>query len=308
MHPAAQEIIDLLNSYTEHSPGADGIHVFTLGCLPPHAKNRYTYKGLGIELYDSGRYATLTGHCVAHTPTDVVARQEAINELIARFQAWERENTVVGWVEPSSQPDTFSAAPSAGEQERASTHPHQGAQSANRHLHLFPFERQPSLLSAGDLPRADQQVLLRARAARNAPIFHELWSGGDPKHRTKRDGQPDESAADFDLVLMLLYWTGDDPEQTERLFRASARYRAEKTDARRGKLTYLQKTIHNALARRHTVRQPPRKPEPEPPTTPPATPKGPQHRERRIIHAHAGPAARRRNKSAVSSCWIPPDR
>lgn len=102
-----------------------------------------------------------------------------------------------------------------------------------------------------DLPLGDQLVLDKARAAKNATTFIDLWYGGDPK------GRNDLNAADWDLILLLLYWTGDNSShdtshQVERLFQASHRYRREKTDrptAKSGRYTYLQMSIYNARCR-----------------------------------------------------------
>ena len=56
IEPWAVEIIDELSSYTEVSPSGTGFHVILRGSLPPGGRK----KG-NIEMYESGRYFTVTG-------------------------------------------------------------------------------------------------------------------------------------------------------------------------------------------------------------------------------------------------------
>ncbi len=56
IEPWAEEIIDELSSYTEFSPSGTGVHIIVRGDLPPQGRR----KG-NIEMYDSGRYFTVTG-------------------------------------------------------------------------------------------------------------------------------------------------------------------------------------------------------------------------------------------------------
>jgi putative DNA primase/helicase len=75
----AQEIIEELDSYTEVSPSGSGIHVLVKGELPP-GRNR---KGR-IEMYDRGRYFTVTGRHLAGTPHSIESRQEQLTSLARR--------------------------------------------------------------------------------------------------------------------------------------------------------------------------------------------------------------------------------
>ena len=52
-----KEYIDRLNSYTEISPSGKGIRIFVKAELPEGRR-----KNGNIEVYNSGRYLTLTGH------------------------------------------------------------------------------------------------------------------------------------------------------------------------------------------------------------------------------------------------------
>jgi predicted P-loop ATPase len=67
----AAEIISSLGSYTEVSPSGTGVHVYTLGKLPGKGLSRKFSDGSAFEMYDKGRYATVTGHPLVGTPVDV---------------------------------------------------------------------------------------------------------------------------------------------------------------------------------------------------------------------------------------------
>ena len=53
----AREIVALLDSYTEISPSGTGLKVIVRGALPPGRRREGA-----IEMYDRGRFFTLTGH------------------------------------------------------------------------------------------------------------------------------------------------------------------------------------------------------------------------------------------------------
>lgn len=92
-----------------------------------------------------------------------------------------------------------------------------------------------SLLASPAL--ADEEVLARARAARNGAKLAALYDAGD----TAPYGG-DDSAADLALCALLAFWTRD-PRQLDRLFRRSSLYRPkwERAD-------YRERTIARALA------------------------------------------------------------
>ena len=75
IEPWAAEIIERLASYTEVSPSETGIRLFLKGKLPGPGN----HKGK-IEIYESGRYLTLTGHHLEGTPETIEDRQ---SELVA---------------------------------------------------------------------------------------------------------------------------------------------------------------------------------------------------------------------------------
>lgn len=82
-------------TFTEYSPSGTGMHLIARGELP--AKGR---KHAGIEVYDQGRFFTVTGHPVAGMPDTVEHRQDVLEELLAEHFPAERAKPA----EPPAQP------------------------------------------------------------------------------------------------------------------------------------------------------------------------------------------------------------
>lgn len=81
-------VIKQLDSYTEISPSGKGLRIFVKGKLPPGGRRVGNF-----ELYDSGRYVTVTGHHVPGTPLTVEDRQAALEAVHAEmFKMSERQN------------------------------------------------------------------------------------------------------------------------------------------------------------------------------------------------------------------------
>jgi putative DNA primase/helicase len=76
IEPWARKIVAALDSYTEVSPSGTGLHIFVKATLPG-PNNR---KG-PVEMYESGRYFTLTGEHLGGTPTEIHERQDALERL-----------------------------------------------------------------------------------------------------------------------------------------------------------------------------------------------------------------------------------
>ena len=76
----ASDHVGLLNSYTERSPSGLGVHSIMLGTKPGTRCRTGPY-----ELYDHGRYFTVTGHHIIGMPTAVEERTTEIAALYARL-------------------------------------------------------------------------------------------------------------------------------------------------------------------------------------------------------------------------------
>ena len=86
----------------------------------------------------------------------------------------------------------------------------------------------------------DQEVLRKMFAAGNGAAVRELWDGDFSDY-------PSQSEADLALCCHLVFWTGGNQFQTDRLFRESGLFRA-KWDTSRGSETYGALTIRKACA------------------------------------------------------------
>lgn len=82
IEPWAASVIENLDSYTELSPSGRGFHIIVRGRLPPEGRR----KGR-LEMYETGRYFTMTGNRWPDSPADIVNRQEALLTLHARVFA-----------------------------------------------------------------------------------------------------------------------------------------------------------------------------------------------------------------------------
>jgi putative DNA primase/helicase len=76
----AQAEITTLASYTEVSPTGTGVKIWVQGKLPSNGRRRKPY-----ELYDAGRFFTMTGMLLPGAPTTVEERQAELSQLHARL-------------------------------------------------------------------------------------------------------------------------------------------------------------------------------------------------------------------------------
>jgi primase-polymerase (primpol)-like protein len=72
-------MVAMLDSYTEVSPSGTGLHVLARGVLPPGGRRRGP-----VEMYDTGRFFTLTGRHVVGTPRTLEERTAALAILHQR--------------------------------------------------------------------------------------------------------------------------------------------------------------------------------------------------------------------------------
>jgi putative DNA primase/helicase len=219
----AKKIIDAMQSYTEISPSGTGVHIFVKGRVPGSRNRtgvadsdamRFVREGdpkkPGIEVYDSGRYMTVTGQHFAGTPTTIEARQPQLDTLYRELFG-------------ASEPEPRSTRLSRKELRT-----------------LEPIDL------AGVVSTADEeQVLRKAKQARNGDKFCDLWEGRWQLYVE----YPSQSEADLALCRMLAYWTDGDASQVDRLFRRSALFRP-KWDRALGTGTYGQQTIALAIGGR----------------------------------------------------------
>lgn len=109
-----------------------------------------------------------------------------------------------------------------------------------------------SLTDEGAGKLSDDEVLEKAKSAKNGRKFRELWGGKFPNSH---------SEADLALCSMLAFWCGGDGAQVDRIFRQSALYRKkwERKDYREGVINLA---ISGREPRLPKPRREPRLPEP----------------------------------------------
>nr|BDD44594.1 hypothetical protein 1 [Flavobacteriaceae bacterium] len=78
--PWAQEIIDTIASYSEVSPSGTGVKIFVRGEKAGTGR-RKGYKSGEVEVYSKSRYFTVTGERLSGDISDVMDRQEQLDEL-----------------------------------------------------------------------------------------------------------------------------------------------------------------------------------------------------------------------------------
>lgn len=78
----AEDIINELDSFTEISPSGEGFHVIVKGDMPT-GRNRHE----GVEMYDSGRFFTVTGNRVPGTESEVKQRDGPLRVIHHRYLA-----------------------------------------------------------------------------------------------------------------------------------------------------------------------------------------------------------------------------
>jgi putative DNA primase/helicase len=107
---------------------------------------------------------------------------------------------------------------------------------------LFPQPVSKSKSPSKETEIDDHVLIELAKNAENALKFNRLWKGDF-------SGYPSQSEADLALCRMLVFWTGRDDEQMDRLFRQSGLFRPKWDVAHYGgKKTYGQATIDKALS------------------------------------------------------------
>jgi hypothetical protein len=86
--PEAMKIVLKLDSYTEISPSRKGLHIWCYGHLPAGRRRKN-----GVEMYDSGRFITVTGKHLLSTPTKLHERTAELAELHRRLFGEEETTT-----------------------------------------------------------------------------------------------------------------------------------------------------------------------------------------------------------------------
>lgn len=83
--------VQRLDSYAEYSPSGTGVHVVIIGTMPGGKGRKNSERG--IEMYDRGRYFTVTGKHIEGTPSTANERQSQLDALLAEFFPTKKSST-----------------------------------------------------------------------------------------------------------------------------------------------------------------------------------------------------------------------
>jgi putative DNA primase/helicase len=209
----AVDLLDDVRTFTEVSPSGTGLHLFLLGFVPDGGNRGDVPDAPGhVEMYDSGRFFTVTGARVEDTPGTVEQANDALDGVHAEYVR-------------GDEPDADTPEPAGDGGVRADS------PAANPTL-------DGDKPGSSDLP--DAELVEKAKNAENGEKFRQLWNGNTA-------GYPSQSEADLALCGLLAFWTGGDRRRIDDLFRDSGLYR-EKWDEDRGAKTYGERTIEQALS------------------------------------------------------------
>ena len=206
----SSEFINTLQSYTEYSHSGEGIHIICKGTLPEGARRK---AGVGVEMYDKGRFFTMTGKVILDLPIN--DRTEEIKPLWEKYLNKKEENDI---------PEGFKGI-------------------------VFGENRQSKTLELSPSNMNDNELIDKIQSSRFGAEFMDLYNGDMSKYKN------DHSAADMAMCQILAFWTGCDRVQMDRIFRSSALMRP-KWDQKRGRDTYGNITLDNAISKQMNVYTP----------------------------------------------------
>ncbi len=197
LKPFAAEVVRTMESYTEYSPSGEGLHILfklnePLSEFGTHRRN----DELGIEMYDSGRFFTVTGNVYGEA-RPVSERTEAVRKVYAKYLAKSQSQGVEKVLSDVSEGVNLEG------------------------------------LSGNDL-------LERMFNSLHGAEIRGLYKGDVSGY-----GE-DDSCADLALCSYLAFWTNNDLQMMDSLFRKSGLMRS-KWDEKRGNQTYGAMTLAKAL-------------------------------------------------------------
>lgn len=216
----AAEVVDDVPTYGEVSPSGTGLHLLGVG-VKPDGNNRGDVDDAEghIEMYDSGRYLTVTGHHVDGTPEDIRQVNDELSDVYEEHVADD---------EPTGD-------------------------DADERTDQTPPASTPSEATAEPDPNdlSDDEVI---ELMMNDGYAADLWEGRWKKHRHRWDTSEEQGPSEADLALCnkLAFYSGGDRQQMARLFRRSglSRPKLDRDD-------YVHQTINTALKGRTDYYTPP---------------------------------------------------
>lgn len=217
LKPWATPILErFADTYAEVSPSGHGIKLWAQGSLAGLITGTGTRRPCGdgqVEIYDRGRFFTVTGKRFATSALGVAEHQSDTRWLLAHIGA-----TGATCAATAAIPAAVAVEPLPAPE--------------------------PSREFTGDEQAALRAKLEAARA--NVPKFADLWLGGACGYYTA--GMPDPSRADMAFCNFVAYHLGLDATGVDQAFRMSERMRPKWNQRHYGDgRTYGQGTIQEAM-------------------------------------------------------------
>lgn len=208
LNALAREFLSALGSYAELSPSGTGVHILCKGSLP--AREGRKVPALGLEMYDTGRYFTVTGNPICDEDGRPYPLRDCTEALARLHETYF----------PRRAPEQMRLAPEPSA--------------------AFRGNDARTVGNVRDL--SDEELLRIAFRAKNGDEIERLYRGdwAPPQY-------PSQSEADFALVNRLAFWCNGDKERIDRLFRASGLYRKKWDRSVGGGRTYGEYTIDRAV-------------------------------------------------------------
>ncbi len=221
----AKELVDQLQSYTEISPSGTGLHILCKGHLPDREGRRDSM--LGLEMYDSVRYFTVTGNVFCDEDGIAYPLRECTEQLDAIHKKYLTHEKTEQFRLGESVPDEpVSAAVIPNDQSVA-------------HGSL-----KPSVTAQDERVRdlSDDQILDIAFKSQNGKEMEQLFNGDWDTAK-----YPSQSEADFAFASYLAFWFNCDLDRMDRIFRCSGMFRKKWDRSVGGRKTYGQYTLIHAI-------------------------------------------------------------
>lgn len=223
---AAKDIISRVNSYTEYSPSGTGVHTLCFATIPKGSRN----DAIGLEMYPSGRFFTLTGHRYgSYAKMAKKADCQPVIDEIYNSNFGQREAATI--VNPVGAPteQTYSSA-----------------------------EIVKRMLAAPKMAGKFRR-LCQGLAPNVWDAAREVWTDKVDPNFQREDGTTDTSKLDYAFAKMLVFFRAT-AQQIDEIYRAQRKGAAvdgltvdggglarDKWDRHQGSITYGQYVINNAF-------------------------------------------------------------
>jgi len=189
MNEAARDIVTRVNSYTEYSPSGTGVHTLCFGSIPKGLRN----DKIGLEMYPSGRFFTLTGH-----------RFENYSKMATKAETQPVVNEIYN--------ANISRAAYTGE----------NASTPVPTKTTYPSEEIVKKVLSSPKMAGKFKRLCQGLAPYEWDAAQEKWTNKVDANFLKVDGTPDLSKIDFAFAKILVFYRAT-PAQIDEIYRAQGK-------------------------------------------------------------------------------------